>query len=160
VSTGKAVHYRTEPLADDACWSIAFCPDKPWAVLGSKNGKARLWDTASWTEVRPLNGHTGAVTCAVVSPDGRRALTGSVDKTVHLRDLASGQSLYCFRDHTGEVLTVAFSPDGRLAVSAGADKAVRVWGLPEPEVRASPPSPTPTPKPVVVKSLEPRPGKA
>ncbi|MGD8753991.1 MAG: protein kinase, partial [Anaerolineales bacterium] len=64
-------------------------------------------------------GHTGAVTSAAWSPDGRRVATSSTDNSVHVWDAASGEELLVIdlpEGITGNIydyaLTVKWTPDG------------------------------------------------
>jgi hypothetical protein len=77
---------------------------------------------AADAQVLVLTGHTGWVTSAAFSPNGRRIVTASFDKTARVWDATSGQQLLVLRGHTGEVLSAAFSPDGGRIVTASNDK--------------------------------------
>ncbi len=73
---------------------VRFTPDGKSLVVGSLEGSARVWSTASWRPVsRPLAGHTGEVYWASISPDSRTLATGSPDGTISLFDLRTQQSL-------------------------------------------------------------------
>src|SRR5262245_31876575 len=47
-------------------------------------------------ESSPFAGHTGAVLCVALAPDGKRALSGGDDMTLRLWDVASGKELRRF----------------------------------------------------------------
>ena len=76
-----------------------------------------------------LNGHSGPLTGAVFSPDGRTILSSSLDETLKLWDAVSGRMTRSFgaRDL---VTSAAISPDGRLALSGGANHTLKLWELP------------------------------
>jgi WD40 repeat protein/serine/threonine protein kinase len=105
--------------------SVAFSRDGRRLASASRDGRVRVWDTASSAEIFCLQGHTGPVWGVAFSPDGKIASAGE-DQTVRLWDAATGQQLRKLEGHTGVVWGVAFSQDGRLA-SAGQDGTVRVW---------------------------------
>jgi WD40 repeat protein len=108
----------------------------------------QFWDTGTGKEVRrlsgpwaPLLGHTGAVQCLALSPDGTQLLSGAgnadgSDCTVRLWDLRKHQQLKCFEGHPATVTGVAFAPGGKRAVSVSVDGTVRLWDLEAPLAEA------------------------
>lgn len=88
--------------------------------------------------VRTLIGHSNAVECIAVSPDGRKIASGSgwrdpaTKQTfgeVKVWDFATGRILQTLRGHTETVLDVAFSPDGDQIVSGSSDGSVILWDV-------------------------------
>ncbi len=72
--------------------------------------------------------HTGEVTSAVFSPDGKSVLTGSWDYTAKLWDL-QGRELQTFAGHAEAVNSVAFSPDGQKVLTGSEDQTAKLWDL-------------------------------
>ncbi len=82
------------PGHSDRVNSVAFSPDGRYALTGSMDRTAILWDVASGTALHTLAGHSDRVNSVAFSPDGRYALTGSMDRTAILWDVASGTALH------------------------------------------------------------------
>src|SRR5438046_2099772 len=105
----------------DAVVSVAFSPDARWALTGSWDSTARVWDVATGQEIRRLEGHSREVSSVAFSPDGRWALTGSWDNIARLFDVATGREIRRLEGHSASVVSVAFSADGRWALTGGWD---------------------------------------
>jgi WD40 repeat protein len=71
-------------------------------------------------------GHSGDVSTAAFSSDGRRIVTGGRDGAI-LWDVATGSEIQRFAAHS--VSSVAFSPDGKYVLTGGWDKTARLWEL-------------------------------
>ena len=80
--------------------SVVLTEDGRWALTGSQDHTARLWDLSNpGSSPRVLSGHTGTIYSVALTPDGKWALTGSDDCTARLWDLSnSGVVLVFFRD--------------------------------------------------------------
>ncbi len=114
---------------------------------GSGDRTVRLWDVASGTELRRLQGHTGSATTAVIdgaqvadalaaavtavafSPDGRTLASGSQRFVIKLWDVATGAELRSIP--CGMVNSLAFSPDGKTLASGGEEiiADVKLWDV-------------------------------
>jgi WD40 repeat protein len=63
-------------------FSVAFSPDSRYALTGSNDWTARLWNVQTGRAVPTLTGHAGGSPASVFfSPDGRYILTGRRDAT-------------------------------------------------------------------------------
>src|SRR5262249_6681812 len=85
-ATGRKVRQWLEPHGDVA--SLAFSRDgRTLAVVGDKDGQARLWEVATGKLRLAVGGHAGAVKGVAFSPDGRLLATGGEDTTALLWDV-------------------------------------------------------------------------
>ncbi|MCX6360987.1 MAG: AAA-like domain-containing protein [Armatimonadetes bacterium] len=74
-----------------------------------------------------LKGHTGFITSAAFSPNGKRLATASLDGTVRLWDLRGGGQIAAGPDLRSAPKLVAFDPAGGLIATADAGGVVVVW---------------------------------
>lgn len=120
---------------DDRAFEVAVTPDsvKVDDQEGKKQTVGRVGISLKDTSIRVFKGHTGDITCLVVTPDGRHVVSGSKDKTLKMWEVETGREIRTFRGHAGEIKSVAISADGRYAVSAGnafgGDDPIRLWDL-------------------------------
>ncbi|CAN5275606.1 hypothetical protein BH11PLA2_BH11PLA2_31320 [soil metagenome] len=120
--------------ARTAISGLVYSPDGQHLAVADYYTDLRIFDAASFKEIRQLRGHTAGLTCVTYSPDGRRIATGSEDSTVRLWETISGQELLTLKGHTAVVKSVTFSPDGHRLFSGGWDKSLRIWdATPMPE---------------------------
>jgi WD40 repeat protein len=78
-------------------------------------------------DVQILEGHTEAVYCVAVSPDGQQIVSSSEDHTVRVWNAQTGDQRAVLKGHSEGVTDASFSPDGQQIVSCSHDKTVRVW---------------------------------
>lgn len=116
---------HTEPIR-----SATLTPDGSWALTGSCDGTARIWDLRDAMNIRSYSfqGHTGWINSVSLSSDGRWALTGSHQAILwDLKDLESIHS-YHLKEHI-DISSVALTPDGTWAVTGSYDNSARLWNL-------------------------------
>ena len=101
--------------------ALAFTRDGKTLIAASGDRLIRLWDPATGTERRRLEGHTAAVLSLALAPGGQRLASGSADGTVRFWDLAAGKELRVLQGHRRDVASLTFSPDGTQFASADAD---------------------------------------
>ena len=140
MQTGDIIH-RFES-SSDSINTGAFSPDgqliaggfgslsEPTQVPGTERDYTiHLWDATTGEEIRQFAGHTGAITTAQFSADGKWLVSGAVDETVRVWDVESGAEAVRFDGHTGGVLSVDVSVDGRYIVSGALDGTVKIWDV-------------------------------
>jgi WD40 repeat protein len=77
--------------------------------------------------VRMGSDHSGELTSATFSQNGRFVLTSAGDQSAIVWDPATGNQVMQLRGFRRGVETAAFSPNGRMIVTAGWDPADRIY---------------------------------
>jgi WD40 repeat protein len=129
VATGACLRPLLASLGRVRVHRGAFHPDGHRLALACDDGKVRLWDVESDTEIdadRPLS-HAGAVTAVAFDRGGERLLAGCRDGTARLWDVRARAPLLPPMRQEAQVSTVAFSPDGSILLTGSADGAARFW---------------------------------
>ncbi len=119
--------------------SGAFSPDSRLFAASSHLGFARVWDTASWGEMRTLSGYLLGVYSVAFSPDGRRLATGSEkDEALRLWDTESWQDVLTLEGQGDLFFRTAFSPDGNTIGAWDVTGILHFWHAPSwAEIRAA-----------------------
>lgn len=80
--------------------------------------------------LRTLSGHTGALNCIEVLPDGRRAISGGMEGSLRVWDLETGAALHTLRHSKGGVKEILVTSDGSRAICAFLNTwQLRMWNL-------------------------------
>jgi translation elongation factor P/translation initiation factor 5A len=109
--------------------SVAFSSDGKYALTGSWDATARIWDIKTGEMIIELKGHTYKVSSVAFSPDGKYALTGSYDNTARIWDVNTGKTVKELKSHTDMVSSVAFSADSKYAMTGSWDQTARIWDV-------------------------------
>ncbi len=89
-----------------------------------------LWVTRVWGQEPKLMlpiGHTGLITSAIFSPDGKRILSASADQTAKIWNAETGDLLLNLSGHTRRINSAHFSSDGSKILTASDDGFAKVW---------------------------------
>ncbi len=117
-ATAKAAELRTFTGHTGSVNAVAFSPDAAQVLTSSIYDPAKLWTTATGTNIRSFTPDSG-VNSVAYSTDGTRVLTGSGGNTAKLWNAGTGALIRTFSKGTEEVLAVAFSPDGTKVLTGG-----------------------------------------
>jgi WD40 repeat protein len=129
---------------DNWVTSVAFSPDSKYALSGSHDGTARVWEILTGIEIARMS-QGDWVTSAAFSSDGRYVVSGSCDEFVAINcikgsarvwEAATGKEI-ARMTHGGRVTSVAFSRNNKYVVSGSCDEesgllncikgSTRVW---------------------------------
>lgn len=98
---------------------------------GGKDGKLKLWDTATYDLLMEVPACQVAINDIAVSDDGMYMATASADGYVKVWDAATADLVVAINAHEKAANCVAFSPDSLFIYSGGDDGFVRIWGVDE-----------------------------
>ncbi|KAL4761092.1 uncharacterized protein BDW70DRAFT_168156 [Aspergillus foveolatus] len=111
---------------DSEVRSVSFSRDLRLLASASFDRTVKIWDTATGSLQRTLDGHNNWVMSAVFSHDAQLLASASDDRTVKIWDTATG-SLKHTLGHDDRVTSAVFSHDSRLLASALDDRTVKIW---------------------------------
>jgi WD40 repeat protein len=109
----------------------AFSPDNRLFAVASHMGYARVWNTATWREIKTLQGYLLGLSSLAFSPDSRRLATGSdLHQAVRLWDTESWQDVLTLEGQAANFAVTAFSPDGNVIGSQTYNGTMHLWRAP------------------------------
>ena len=94
-------------------------------VNSGRGTQLEIQRASCWLRARA--GHSGTVSSAVFSGDGKRILTASYDYSARVWDAATGTELLVLSGHGGRVNSAVYSADGACILIASDDRSARVW---------------------------------
>lgn len=109
---------------------VVISPDgKTFASTYSSANFSQLWNLHTGELIRNFSGHSGAVYCVAISPNGTILASGSYDKQIKLWNLETGQEFRTIKGHSFLIRSLAFSPDGETLASGSQDNTIKLWNL-------------------------------
>ncbi|ADD43258.1 WD40 repeat domain-containing protein [Stackebrandtia nassauensis] len=130
-------HYCPDLDRNTALWSPALCATvdgRSVIIVGSRDGKVRVWDSAieQQTESKPISVEKVTAIACTVANSNPVAVTLNNRATVQVLDLATAERLRLdIRGHSGHLTAVACTTvDGQpIAVIGANDGTVQAWNL-------------------------------
>jgi WD40 repeat protein len=99
-----------------------------YAMSGSDDGKAKIWDLPSGQQVLSLD-NQDEVTSVAFEPYGKSAVSGTVNGDVMVWSMPSGTQLKTLRGHNKRITHSEYTKDGRYLLTASADSTIRLWNV-------------------------------
>ena len=88
-----------------------------------------VWDAATGTVRRKLDGHLAQVYTSRLFPSGTVVLSGSADMRLRVTSVEDGRCPVTLVGHTGGVTDTAIIGRGKLVISVSRDGTARLWRL-------------------------------
>jgi WD40 repeat protein len=113
--------------------SVSISTDERYALTGSDDETAKLWDLQTGRLIRTFSGHVQDVNVVAFAPGGEFAITGSSDRTAKLWHVASGREVREF-DSNSPFISAGFTSDGRYLVTGHYHDRATLWDVATGEV--------------------------
>eukprot|EP00903_Cladosiphon_okamuranus_P018037 g16599.t1 len=110
----------------DTVSTVGFSADGSLAATGCYGGLLKVWEAATGTMKRVLEGPED-IECLAWHTLGNVLLTGSQDGTVWMWEASNGTCMQVFAGHESKVSCVMFTTSGKAVISGSDDATVRVW---------------------------------
>jgi WD40 repeat protein len=110
---------------------LAFSPDHKTLLIARASGLTLL-ETVKGKPIQTFDaskGHTGKITAATFTGDGKQVISGDSDGTLAFWDTAKAGVARTIRAHAGAITCIALSSDGARIATAGKDQRVKIWDL-------------------------------
>jgi WD40 repeat protein len=117
------------PFSDSFITSISFNFVASLLASAGSDGRVRLWDMQSRSELAVLKWHDDWINSVAFNSNGTLLASAGHNGTVHLWDVQSRSELALLEGHGGSVKSVVFNTNGTLLASADDDGTVRLWDV-------------------------------
>jgi WD40 repeat protein/outer membrane protein OmpA-like peptidoglycan-associated protein len=99
-----------------------------YAMTGSNDGSARLWELPTGKQVLKLQ-DSDEVTTVAFSHNGKYAMTGANDGHLTLWTIPDGSKYKTLQGHRSFITSAEFTPNGKYLLTSSADSTVRLWNV-------------------------------
>ncbi len=113
---------------DDIISTIALSADGRYALSGSDDTKARLWDLKTG-ELKFTWPHVSKVSKVQLSPDGRYAMTNAASEGIYIWDTETGKLVRRLNKIRATVASAVFSDDSRRIATGYTREEIILWDI-------------------------------
>lgn len=99
-----------------------------YAMSGSDDGKAKIWDLPSGRQVLSL-GNNDKVSTVSFSPNGKLALSATQQGDINLWNIPDGSQNKTLKGHNKRITQAVFTKNNKYVLSASADSTIRLWNV-------------------------------
>jgi WD40 repeat protein len=115
---------------DDSTVFPVLAPDEKLLASWTEGGRIDLYDAATETKLRSLEGSDKRIWQVLLSPDGRGLVSQSDNGTIRQWDVSAGRDVWHVRAPDNKRRAMSLSPDGRwLAVLVDRENYIALWDL-------------------------------
>lgn len=133
---GRPLHPHAAVVAHPGVVSdVRFLPDNRRVISVSRDGAAKLWDSASGRLLRTYESDRGNVTAVALSNDGTRLATGGHNKVVRVWDVETGDIVAILEPVRFGASGLAFLPEGKLLITSPGD--ITIWSLDQEKIHST-----------------------
>jgi len=106
--------------------SVALSPNARFAMTGSQDDTARLWELTNGASIQRFTGSENDIFTVVAHPDGDVIASAGYDDVVRIWDIETGENTAVYEGATEDLWFAIYSPDGGLLASGGKDNTLRI----------------------------------
>lgn len=99
-----------------------------YAMSGSDDGKAKIWDLPSGRQVLSLDNKQKVSTVAF-SPYGKKAVSSTINGDINVWNIPDGTQDKVLKGHNKRVTQSEFTKDGKYLLTASEDSTIRLWNV-------------------------------
>lgn len=107
--------------------AVAISSDSRFAVTGSADGTARVWDLETGDTLRVLEGRGSPVRIVEISDDCKTIATGASGGDIRVWPLVGESEPTVLGGHDETPLAIALSADGSKIITATCNNGTRLW---------------------------------
>lgn len=113
---------------DDIISSIALSADGRYALSGSDDTKARLWDLKTGELVHTWP-HVSKVSKVLLSPDGRYAMTNAASEGIYIWSTKTGKLIRRLNKIRATIASAVFSADSKQIATGYSREEIILWDI-------------------------------